>query len=209
MKVQNSSSRSGSWGTCPVVQWLRLCSQCWRPRFDPWSGNKIPQGATKTQCRQINIFKKNYKKRSEPWDTDVVGVMNYWDPHPWRLLEGDWAAGVFRTLEPLGKWGFPLAALSVYPQCTVRTASFTLSAIKKNVPGSHVLGHTQGFPSSSAGKEYACNAREEGSIPGSARFPGGGYGDPLQCSCLKDSMDRRALQAVVHGVIKSQTWLSN
>ena len=30
-----------------------------------------------------------------------------------------------------------------------------------------------------------CNARDRGSIPGSGRSPGGGYGNPLQCSCLE------------------------
>ena len=38
---------------------------------------------------------------------------------------------------------------------------------------------------------------------------GGGTGYPLWYSCLENSMNRGALQAVVHGVAKSQTWLSN
>ena len=43
------------------------------------------------------------------------------------------------------------------------------------------------------------------SIPGSGRFPGGGYGNPLQCSCLENPMDRGAWQAIVHSVAQSQT----
>ena len=39
-----------------------------------------------------------------------------------------------------------------------------------------------GFPSSSAGKESACNAGDPGLIPGLGRFPGGGIGYPLQYS---------------------------
>ena len=39
-----------------------------------------------------------------------------------------------------------------------------------------------GFPGSSAGKEYACNAGDLGLIPGSGRFPGEGIGYPLQYS---------------------------
>ena len=35
--------------------------------------------------------------------------------------------------------------------------------------------------------------------------PGEGNGNPLQCSCLENSMDRGAWWATVHGVIKSQT----
>ena len=41
------------------------------------------------------------------------------------------------------------------------------------------------------------------------RIPGGGNGNPLQYSCLENSMDRGALQAIVHGVEKSRTRLSN
>ena len=48
---------------------------------------------------------------------------------------------------------------------------------------------------------------EEGSIPGSRRFPGGGHSNPLQYSCLENPMDRGAWQATVHGITKSQTWL--
>ena len=41
------------------------------------------------------------------------------------------------------------------------------------------------------------------------RFPGGGNGNPLQCSYLGNLMDRGASQAPVHGVARSQTRLSN
>ena len=51
----------------------------------------------------------------------------------------------------------------------------------------------------------AGNVREVSSIPGSGRFPGGGYGNPLQCSCLKNPMDRGAWWTTVHGDAKSQT----
>ena len=46
---------------------------------------------------------------------------------------------------------------------------------------------------------------DAGSIPGSGRSPGGGNGNPLQYSCLKNSMDREAWWATVHGVTKNQT----
>ena len=51
----------------------------------------------------------------------------------------------------------------------------------------------------------AGDARDEGSIPGSGRSPGGGNGNPLQYSCLENPMDRGAWWATVHGVSKSQT----
>ena len=63
-----------------------------------------------------------------------------------------------------------------------------------------------GFPGAQTGKESACNAGDQGSIPGSGRSPGeGGNGSPLQYSCLGNSMDRGAWWVVVHGVAKSQT----
>ena len=45
-------------------------------------------------------------------------------------------------------------------------------------------------------------------IPGSGKPPGEGNGNPLQCSCLGNSMDRGAWKAKVHGVEKSWTQLS-
>ena len=67
------------------------------------------------------------------------------------------------------------------------------------------------LPSGSEGKESVCNAGDSadtGPIPGSGRSPGEGNGNPLQCSCLENSMDKEAWQARVPGVTKSQTQLS-
>ena len=52
------------------------------------------------------------------------------------------------------------------------------------------------------------DARDVGLIPGLGRFPGGGNGNPLQYSCLENSMDRGAWWDTVHGVTKSWTQLS-
>ena len=55
------------------------------------------------------------------------------------------------------------------------------------------------------GKESACKVGESvelGSIPGLERFPGEGNGNPLQYSCLENSMDRGAWWATIHGVTK-------
>ena len=56
--------------------------------------------------------------------------------------------------------------------------------------------------------ECGSNAGDPGSIPGSGRLSGGGNGNPLQYSCLENPMDRGAWWVIVHGVTKSQTWLS-
>ena len=68
---------------------------------------------------------------------------------------------------------------------------------------------SSGFPVVSVDKESACNARDPGSIPESTRSPEEVNDDPLQYSCLKNSMDREAWQATVHGVTNSLTQLSN
>ena len=66
-----------------------------------------------------------------------------------------------------------------------------------------------GLPQWLSGKVSACNSGDPGSIPGSRRSLGGGDGNPLQYSCLENSMERGVWQVTVHRVIKSQTWLSN
>ena len=60
-----------------------------------------------------------------------------------------------------------------------------------------------GFPGGSDGKESACDAGNVGSIPGSGRSPGEGNGNPLQYSCLENSVDRGAWQPTVHGITES------
>ena len=54
-------------------------------------------------------------------------------------------------------------------------------------------------------KESACNAGDPNSILGSERSRGERNGNPLQHSCLENSMDRGAWWDTVHGVTKSQT----
>ena len=61
-----------------------------------------------------------------------------------------------------------------------------------------------GFPCGSAGKEFACNVGDIGSIPGLGRSPGEGKGYPFPYSGLENSIDY-----IVHGVVKSWTQLSN
>ena len=56
-----------------------------------------------------------------------------------------------------------------------------------------------GFPGGSDGKEFA------GLIPELGRSPGEGNGNPVQYSCLENSMDRGAWQGTIHRVAKNQT----
>ena len=60
-----------------------------------------------------------------------------------------------------------------------------------------------GFPSGTVVKDPPANvgdARDVNSNPGPGIFTGEGNGNPLQYSCLENSMDRRAWQATVLGV---------
>ena len=94
-------------------------------------------------------------------------------------------------------WSLALSSLFVYVGFILRQALFC------------VLNSSWGFPGGSDGKASACSAGDPGSIPGLGRSTGEGNGNPLQYSCLENSMDWGAWWATVHGVAKSQTWLSN
>ena len=54
-------------------------------------------------------------------------------------------------------------------------------------------------------KNLHANAEDMGSILGSLGSSGEGNGNPVQHSCLENSMDGGAQTAIVHGVTKSQT----
>ena len=62
--------------------------------------------------------------------------------------------------------------------------------------------HAMGFPGGSVAKNPPGNAGDIDSIPESGGSPGEENGNPLQYSCLGNPMDRRAWQAIVHGVTK-------
>ena len=66
-----------------------------------------------------------------------------------------------------------------------------------------------GFPGASVGRESTSNAGDLGSVPGLGRSPGEGNGNPLQYSCLENSMDRGAWRATVHEFAESWTRLGN
>ena len=67
---------------------------------------------------------------------------------------------------------------------------------------------TQGLPNGSAVENLPVNAGATGSIPGSRRFSGERTGNPLQYSCLDNSIDRGTWQTTVDGAAKSQRRLS-
>ena len=91
--------------------------------------------------------------------------------------------------------------------CTFTIHYFVLFSSFNNVPTVYVLCTCTdlGLPCSSNGKESVCDAGNQGSIPELGSSSGEGNGNPLQYSCLEDSMDRETWQAIVRGVAKSQT----
>ena len=62
----------------------------------------------------------------------------------------------------------------------------------------------EGFSGGASGKEPTCQHRKRcGFDPWVGKILGEGHGNPLQYSCLENSMDRRAWSATVHGVSKN------
>ena len=70
-------------------------------------------------------------------------------------------------------------------------------------------GGAWSFPGGSVVKNLPANAGNVGSIPGLGRSPGEENGNPFQYSCLEIPMDRGAWRAIVYGVTKSWTQLSD
>ena len=64
-------------------------------------------------------------------------------------------------------------------------------------PFLHLSPHHSSLPGGSDGKVPACSAGDQGSIPGLGRSPGEGNGNPLQYSCLENSMDWEAPQSLL------------
>ena len=82
--------------------------------------------------------------------------------------------------------------------------------VSKGLVNKCFLGPAEIMGASLAQKaESACDSEDLGLIPGSGRSPTEGNGNPLQCSCLANPMDRGAWWATVHEVAKSRTRLSD
>ena len=69
-----------------------------------------------------------------------------------------------------------------------------------------ISGHS--FPGGASGKEPTCQCRRwkrHRFDPWVGRSPGEGHGNPIQYTCLQNSIDRRAWWATIHVVAKSWT----
>ena len=117
------------------------------------------------------------------------------------------------------------AHLGAKPHCMMILAVALLPAVQFRATNQSAKGRPHaskngrnpdfGLPWWLSSKESACNAGAEGdrdSIPGPGKYPGRGNNNPLQYSCLLNSMDRGAWWAPGCGVAKSQTllkWLNS
>ena len=79
------------------------------------------------------------------------------------------------------------SAVSLLVQCVSHTCPCSV-AQETGIQRKCFFRIKSGSPAGSDGKESACNAGDQGSIPGSGRPPGGGNGYPLQYSCLDNPM---------------------
>ena len=116
----------------------------------------------------------------------------------------------FCTVFPLNQFEAvccPLVAMADSKLCTsvIRLEGGVYIRLTSLSFGTYLVGTC--FPAGADGKESACNAGDPSSILGLGRSPGEGNGNPLQYSCLENSMDRGTWQATVHGVTKSRTRL--
>ena len=131
-------------------------------------------------------------KKSLPVDTGKAGLI----PGPGRSPgEGDGNPLQYSCLENPMHRGVWQAIVNGVTKSQRRLSDFTLLI--------------NGLPRWLSGKGSAHQAGDVGLIPGSGRSPGEGNGNPLQYSCLENSMERGAWWATVRGVTKSQTRLSD
>jgi len=92
-------------------------------------------------------------------------------------------------------WGFPGSSAGKESICNAGDPSFD-SWVQKfpwrrdRLPTPVFLG----FSGGSEDKESTCNAGDLCLFPGLGRFPGGGHGNPLQCSCLENPHGQRNLE---------------
>ena len=120
----------------------------------------------------------------------------------YRCFPDHWLTAPTAALRAPDVWltlkGQPSYPLCLYPQgsCLYGSCSICVSFKGHIFSWTRRISHLRGTDGSD-GKESACNVGDPGSIPELGRCPGGGYGHPLQSSCLETPMDRVARQATV------------
>ena len=162
-------------------------------------GKQRPPGLKMDGPKEIWNLKKGELLQSKvpqwlPWAKALQLCPILWDPVE-RSPPGSSVYGIFQTR--ILEWvAIPFSRVSSQPRDQTR-----ISYVLHWQAGSLLLE----LPD----KESAGNSGDLGSIPGLGRSLRGGNGDPFQCSCLGNPMDRGTWWATVMGSQKSQTWLSD
>ena len=98
-----------------------------------------------------------------------------------------------QNFQPPGLWWSVVESQIDGNTGTRNTLTFNLIDVTKIILRSSAPLHpSKGLPGVSVGKEFACNAVDLSSIPGSGRSLKEGNGNPFQCACLGNPMDRGA-----------------
>ena len=140
--------------------------------------------------------------------------VNKWLPNPApQMLLPPWLSPTF-TVSIFQTWIYPTL---IFSASDAVASAAEISWRKSERPAKEILhkitllnscvtllmtNNLRGLPRWLRGKEPTCQAGDRGSVPGSRRSPGEGNGNPLQCCCLENPMDRGAGWATVHGVAK-------
>ena len=139
------------------------------------------------------------------------GVITHLEPD---ILEREvkWALGSISTNKASGGDGIPVELFQILEDDTVKVlhsicqkiwktqqwsqdwkSQFSFQSQRKAMPkNTQTTAHLHSSHGGSEVKGSACKVGDQGSIPGSGRSPGEGNGNPLQYSCLENSMDREA-----------------
>ena len=159
--------------------------------------DRKPQNSVKQLFFNKKILKKAHSQDAYMCSVSPSVTSPYTRPHPGHSqgkIFADLAQGYAPTL-------FGRKVQYKVTVCILRFCS--TPGDSRGKPFGSPLAY-QGFPGGSAGKEFACNAGDLGLIPELGRSPREGKGNPLQYSCLENSMD-----CIVYGVAKSWTHLSD
>ena len=159
----------------------------------PGTSDRVPERQTPALCAGLGEWLNAMLALRE------LGVQSSGQRLP---LLGRWGLGCGHG-HPGGPTARPHGAPAVQGHSRSWGFSLHFKGRRQTADGPAALrGTSSKEPAAKAG-----HARDEGSIPGSGRSPGGGRGSPLQHSCLENPTDRRAWRATVHGVGKSRTRL--
>ena len=195
------------------------------------SAHMLPHAKSKTWCSQINNKVKKKKKTyfyyhlplllsesevkvtpscptlCDPMDSTAHGILQA------RILE--WVAFPFSRGASQPRYWTQVSCIAggCFTSWATREALLCQSFLCKSLwpEFSPTLSSYQGVKDTdvTSAKEPACQCRRHYiTTPGPGRTPEEGNGSPLQCSCLKNPLDRRASWATVCGVTKGQTALS-